>query len=105
MRKLPGTESASYQISTFLFPSLSMLVVFCTKVAVLYQDFAYFFCIPATKSAFVLILALLYDSGAINNVTDSKSENRRMSNPRPRTPKVIDRISFELYTSALVRST
>src|SRR5947209_7387179 len=45
MRKLPGTESASYHVSTFLWPSLSMFVVFCTNVAVLYHNFAYFFCI------------------------------------------------------------
>src|SRR5437879_5497106 len=56
MRKLPGTESASYHVSTFLWPSLSMLVVFCTNVAVLYQDFACFFCIAWMSCSAVVIL-------------------------------------------------
>src|SRR5437016_14300750 len=57
MRNEPGSNIASYHVSTFWLPSLSMFVVFCTKVAVLYQDFAYFFCIAWTRSSVVLILA------------------------------------------------
>src|ERR1044072_6809567 len=57
MRKLPGTERASYQISILLVPSCSKLVVFCTNVAVLYQDFEYFFCMAWTRSSVVVILA------------------------------------------------
>src|SRR5437588_1504798 len=57
MRNEPGRNIASYHVSTFLFPSLSMFVVFCTNVAVLYHDFAYFFCIAWTSSSVVVILA------------------------------------------------
>src|SRR6266542_739729 len=53
----PGTESASYQVETFVVPSLSYSVVFWTNVAVLYQDLPYFFCISWIRSSLVLIFA------------------------------------------------
>src|SRR5258708_1917504 len=77
IRSEPGTESASYQVSTFLFPSLSMLVVFCTKVAVLYQDFAYFFCIAWIKSSEFVILAADV-AGTIASISSSVSRALRI---------------------------
>src|SRR6266576_1371589 len=56
IRRLPGTESASYQVETLVVPSFSYSVVFCTKVAVLYHELRYFFCIAWIKSSVVLIL-------------------------------------------------
>src|ERR1051325_8726450 len=55
MRSEPGSIIASYQVSTFLFPSLSMFVVFWTNVAVLYQDFAYLCCIAVMSWSLVVI--------------------------------------------------
>src|SRR6185295_18610215 len=50
IRKLPGTDIASYQVSTLDVPSGSKFVVSCTKVAVLYHDFPYFCCMAAISS-------------------------------------------------------
>src|SRR5438552_14263831 len=74
----PGRDIASYHVSTFLFPSLSMLVVFCTKVAVLYQDFAYFFCIAWTRSSVAVILAARV-TGAISSVTQIAETTNRIA--------------------------
>src|SRR5690242_3173828 len=60
MRKLPGTDIASYQVSTLDVPSGSKFVVSCTKVAVLYHDFPYFFCMVAISSFVFEIFA--YDA-------------------------------------------
>src|ERR1041385_7975105 len=78
MRRDPGRDIASYQISTLRLPSLSMFVVFCTKVAVLYQDFAYFFCIAAMSSSVLVIVAAEPIVDNINSKT--KVDKKRMVN-------------------------
>src|ERR1043165_1367603 len=69
IRKLPGRDIASYHVSTFRLPSLSMFVVFCTNVAVRYHDFAYFFCIASMSWPDVVI----FEAEAIVVRTKSKT--------------------------------
>src|SRR3989442_5573101 len=77
IRRLPGTESASYQVETLVVPSFSYSVVFWTKVALLYHDLPYFFCMAAIRSSVVLIL-LACAAGAANNIKDRISRRERI---------------------------
>src|SRR2546421_12859095 len=77
IRRLPGTESASYQVETLVVPSFSYSVVFCTKVSVLYQDLPYFFCMAWIRSSVVLIL-LACATGAANSIRHTISKVQRI---------------------------
>src|ERR1043165_5881177 len=75
MRKLPGTDIASYHFSIFDVPSGSTFVVRCTNVAVLYHDFPYFFCIAAISSLVFEIFAYAVAGNSSKEVATSKKKN------------------------------
>src|SRR5690242_2748128 len=75
MRKLPGTDIASYHVSTFDVPSGCTFVVCCTNVAVLYQVFPYFFCIAAISSLVFEIFAYAVAGNSSKEAATSKKKN------------------------------